>query len=247
MALPVALHEATASEAIFAVAFLHVVVYFLKGRVPAVVATALDGLLIACRVLVFFQVCDALLHAIILPSSYFNGNIDSNVETRKWEPINIRNENVTLSAARFSPPNVDDKNNWLVFFPPNGMFFEQLLPYIEKFAKSLKVNVLSFNYRGVGKSTGWPKRSSDLIADGNAVVQYVEKNFSPNRMMLHGWSIGGGVAGEVSCDGCVFVSDRSFGRLSDVGTFMMSNPASGALWGSALVSSFFWAVAGMNN
>ena len=58
------------------------------------------------------------------------------------------------------------------------MPYEQILPFLASYATALRANVLVFNYRGVGDSTGWPRRSSDLVLDGRAAIEYVVRTHS---------------------------------------------------------------------
>ncbi len=60
-------------------------------------------------------------------------------------------------------------------------------------------NVISFDYRGYGHSSGSPSESN-LFADASAIYDYLveEKGILENRLVLHGRSIGGGVATELA-------------------------------------------------
>ncbi|MDQ8185060.1 alpha/beta hydrolase [Pelagicoccus sp. SDUM812002] len=61
------------------------------------------------------------------------------------------------------------------------------------------VNVLSFDYRGYGLSEGTPSEKS-CYKDANAVLDYAVANLGvkPERVILHGRSLGGGVAMELA-------------------------------------------------
>lgn len=61
------------------------------------------------------------------------------------------------------------------------------------------LNVLSFDYRGYGLSEGVPTEKN-TYADANAVLDYAIANFGvePDRVVLHGRSLGGGVAMELA-------------------------------------------------
>jgi alpha/beta superfamily hydrolase len=43
-----------------------------------------------------------------------------------------------------------------------------------QYGAKLGVNVLTFNYRGVGHSTGWPFNAIDLVKDAQAAVEYLK-------------------------------------------------------------------------
>lgn len=53
----------------------------------------------------------------------------------------------------------------------NGMCYEHIIGDIKEDAKALKANVVGFNLRGVGQSTGKAKSKEDLVIDGIAQVQ----------------------------------------------------------------------------
>lgn len=43
---------------------------------------------------------------------------------------------------------------WVIWTNANGVPYEQNLVFLYEYCNKLGVNVLSFNYRGVGQSTG---------------------------------------------------------------------------------------------
>lgn len=110
---------------------------------------------------------------------------------------------------------------WIVFFAPNGMTYEQLIPMARQIQKDTGANIYLGNYRGVGYSQSSPSCSQDLILDGEALVQYLHNhaNVPYKNMVVHGWSLGGAVATEVAAnhqtDGdCIKVcNERSFSSL----------------------------------
>lgn len=101
------------------------------------------------------------------------------------------------------------------------MSFREILDFHETYANALGANLLAFNYRGVGGSTGIPTSARNLGEDGEIVVKYLFEQYhpAPSQVLLHGWSLGGGVAAHVGSSllhsGPV-ISDRSFSSLSNV-------------------------------
>eukprot|EP01147_Barroeca_monosierra_P010055 gene10055-2227_t len=84
---------------------------------------------------------------------------------------------------------------WIVFCNANGVPYEHNVDFLEMYSTALPANILTFNYRGVGRSTGWPLSSKDLVDDASAVVQLlVDSGVNPAHIILHGHSLGGGVA-----------------------------------------------------
>jgi hypothetical protein len=95
-----------------------------------------------------------------------------------------------VSAARPGP--------WVVFLHGNGERIEDwpelLAPY-----RALGVSVLLPEYRGYGRSAGVPSEAG-IVADVVAFVDVVaaRPEVDASRMVLHGRSIGGGVACDVA-------------------------------------------------
>ena len=96
----------------------------------------------------------------------------------------------------------------------------------------LGLHVVTFNYRGVGKSAFSSSffgslasllrtdTRDGLIMDGDAVVQYVHRQLGVpiDHLLLLGHSLGGAVATEVAMNypGISICNSRSFGLLSSV-------------------------------
>lgn len=114
----------------------------------------------------------------------------------------------------------DQSKRWIVYCGGNGEFLEQEVSYITPFATSLHANIILFNSRGVGKSTGYVWDMGNLVEDASAVVNFYVKKYSVDlkNLLLFGHSIGGGIvlklAAEHFPDSPVLV-DRSFSALSD--------------------------------
>jgi hypothetical protein len=109
---------------------------------------------------------------------------------------------------------------WIVFFVGNDSCYEQLLHYYKTISESTGANIYSGNYRGVMESKGAPNSTHDLVLDGEAMVQkLLADGVPPENILIHGWSLGGGVATEVSSyhqekgHEMGIVNDRSFASL----------------------------------
>ena len=121
-------------------------------------------------------------------------------------------------------------------FNANGVIYEQIVDFLDVYARQVRANVLVFNFRGVGGSTGWPYVASDLTEDGVAVTKYIlSKGVSESDITYHGHSLGGAVAADThrrfpktKC-----VSDRSFSSMSTEAAVMMKTPL-GTVLGAAL-------------
>lgn len=106
---------------------------------------------------------------------------------------------------------------WVVFFCGNAMQYESMLNFAKEYSEEVDANVLLFNYRGVGRSKGDLHGPEDLISDGNACMQFIQSRDIPEKnIVLHGYSIGGAIAAQVSSkhEKSPIVSVNSFSSLS---------------------------------
>ena len=77
-------------------------------------------------------------------------------------------------------------------------------------------NVMTFNYRGFGKSEGEASEKG-LYKDGEAAYQYlVNETKSPKDIVVYGYSLGGGVASDIAARHQVdVILDRTFSSGAD--------------------------------
>jgi hypothetical protein len=91
------------------------------------------------------------------------------------------------------------------------------------FYKSLGISVVVWNYRGYGRSTGWPTPAA-VSRDGETVLRHFREKYLPAKIGMHGESIGGIAATHVAANAKgdpalaldVLVCDRTFGTLAGV-------------------------------
>eukprot|EP00808_Paulinella_micropora_P001385 g14450.t1 len=148
----------------------------------------------------------------------FREHYDASVYSEVTIPTH--DEQAMLSGACWTlythniPP---QEQRWIVWMNANGMLFEDFLPFTKLYSRAVGANVLVFNYRGVGLSTGFPRTEEDLFADGRSVVQYLlKKGVRSQHILLHGHSLGGAVGVRVRSywpEGPV-VNDRSFSSMT---------------------------------
>lgn len=110
---------------------------------------------------------------------------------------------------------------WVIYFNGMGETYENRLetPLLQEYADLIQANVLLFNYRGIMESVGFPLSSRDIVVDGEACVQYLlHLGIKEENILLHGFSLGAGVAAEVSFlhKKCSVLNDCSFDILSHV-------------------------------
>jgi pimeloyl-ACP methyl ester carboxylesterase len=112
------------------------------------------------------------------------------------------------------------KRPWVLWFNTNGVCLEENLGFAEVYARTIGANILVFNFRGVGESTGQILQFSDMLIDGRAAFKFLLDNegATPDKILLHGHSMGAAVACMLRReypDGPI-VHDRSFGSLTAV-------------------------------
>ena len=108
---------------------------------------------------------------------------------------------VTLSAwivpaAAAAPPS----NMWLLICHGNlGNIGYRQRPEFYALIRDLGINLLAFDYRGFGESTGTPDEPG-LYADATASYEYLTRTLSvpPERVVIFGHSLGSGVAIELA-------------------------------------------------
>lgn len=111
-----------------------------------------------------------------------------------------------------------NQQRWILFLHPADVAYETELPFLAKIAEDTGANIYTGNYRGVGSSLGKPFRSYDLVLDGEAMLQHIiTSGVSENHILIHGFSIGGGVATELAAShpGMHLCNDRSFTKLTE--------------------------------
>lgn len=88
----------------------------------------------------------------------------------------------------------DEARGTLLFFHGNAGNISGRLENVRQFHR-LGLNVLIFDYRGYGQSTGTPSENG-LYRDAEAAWQYLiaERSIEPGRVVIFGRSLGGGPA-----------------------------------------------------
>ncbi|WP_298624550.1 alpha/beta fold hydrolase, partial [uncultured Legionella sp.] len=102
----------------------------------------------------------------------------------------------TFEVKHKSQEQIDPQyQKYIINLVGNGMCYEHIIDDIKEDAKVLKANVVGFNLRGVGQSTGKAKSKEDLVTDGIAQVQrLLDQGVSPQNITLKGHSLGAGIA-----------------------------------------------------
>ncbi len=135
-------------------------------------------------------------------------------------------DNVKLDAVKVMHPKQEkspaDQQKYILFFNGNGGTYESALSSLKQISDEIGVNILCGNYRGVGRSEGFPTSYNDLVMDGEALVKYLlSQGILPQNILIHGWSLGSGVGAHVAAlhqekgKEIHFCSDRSFASMYD--------------------------------
>jgi alpha/beta superfamily hydrolase len=129
-----------------------------------------------------------------------------------WVPVSLQANEISLHGARYIPTRlrtstaetnstaVSDcvlpasNQKWTLWLHGNGSFFEHSLESLTEFAEEVNCNLLTFNYRGVGKSQGVALTEFDLVVDARAFFEYLLScGVLSGNILIYGFSLGGGV------------------------------------------------------
>jgi len=142
----------------------------------------------------------------------------------QWRPVSIRTpDGILLDGGEFQHLRMYDaspkEQRWIIWLNANGMSWEDSTTFSIGYASLVGVNLLLFNYRGVGNSQGQTTCAADLIRDGQAAMHHLlDKGVDAKYILIHGHSLGGGVGAHIRAqypEGPL-IHDRSFSSLSAV-------------------------------
>ena len=145
---------------------------------------------------------------------------------------NIINITKDFNAYLISPDptlNIDDYNNnkikndkiLLIFCSQNAVCSEMNLIFkdnIKYYLNIKKVSILLWNYQGFGNRKGFTS-FKNINDDINNLVNYIRREFSEYKIIIHGISIGGYSAIKLALElddekNVVLISDRTFGDIN---------------------------------
>ena len=106
-----------------------------------------------------------------------------------------------------------------VYFHGNGGNISSLGGVVDDY-KEAGLGVVIVDYRGFGGSEGEPSEEG-LYLDGLAAFDYAQRTFPRHPILIHGRSLGGGVASYVAenRDGCGLILESSFTSTTEVARF----------------------------
>lgn len=121
-----------------------------------------------------------------------------------YEPTTLSKQDVSLALADGATihawwcpkPGADTA---LIYAHGNGGNLSHRTPWYEMMQQKLRVSILAFDYPGYGKSTGSPSEAG-CYASAEAAWQWLTTTggISPDRIVLFGESLGGGVVTEIA-------------------------------------------------
>nr|CCC93136.1 unnamed protein product [Trypanosoma congolense IL3000] len=126
---------------------------------------------------------------------------------------------VTLDVVVFLQNNATDR--WIAYFGGNAETLESSSEELVPAVDLVRANWIFHNPRGVGRSNGYVCWTNDLVDDAEAVVMEAMRRYAlrPEKLLLWGHSIGGGVAALLAHrrpeKAFPILLDRTFSRLSD--------------------------------
>lgn len=110
----------------------------------------------------------------------------------------VTDDGVSLDAVTIKPLNA--ANKWIIITQSNIGIYQFFVPNLVEKAHTLGVNILAFNYRGVGPKGGhWPSSYHDLVKDGNAAIQLLtNQGIAKRAILMEGLSFGGAMALQIA-------------------------------------------------
>ena len=110
--------------------------------------------------------------------------------------IDTKDERAVLNALLFSTKSVTSKGV-IQYFHGNGGNI-QGWGQTSTLYTNAGYDVLYYDYRGYGKSTGQIESEKQLIADGQLVYDYLKSKYNESEIILMGTSMGTGIAAQIA-------------------------------------------------
>jgi hypothetical protein len=159
---------------------------------------------------------DNMIDAVLLRSHRFQQQQQSSSSSVDRSTLNNNNNNNNHILTE------NEKSETVVLFcPPNAAFYECISQFnIDKswfgfYLQQNQFDVISYNYRGYGRSTGYP-RPSALRADSICIFEYIITQLQPKQVIIHGESIGGMIA----CHLAYYASQRTGNNNNNINNIL---------------------------
>ena len=143
-----------------------------------------------------------------------------------YEDLSIPTSDGETLSGWFIPASTPEQKFTLLFFHGNGGNISHSLEHIAAFYE-MGLAVCVIDYRGFGKSTGSPSVQGTLL-DARAVWGWLreEKKLPPERIVIAGFSMGGGVAAALAAEvqPAGLILESTFTSLRDVAKGIYPEP-----------------------
>ncbi len=143
-------------------------------------------------------------------SNYYNGNF----ETINGKEINLlQDDGVIINGCLLEN---DSSDKILLYFQGQGSNYSGKIKYL-KALRNLGINLITFDYRSYGKSTGRLNEKNSYI-DGELAYNFVVDSlgFTPEKIFIAGRSLGTSIATYLSKNrnirGCILIQPLTTGR-----------------------------------
>ena len=140
---------------------------------------------------------------------------------------------ITLDGMYFEPLRKETKKT-VIYCNPNAGVYETNSDIVEYYRNEIGVNLLVFNYRGVGESEGRPTTARTLN-DMEDIYKWLvtEKGLCESDVMVHGRSLGGAYAAALAAKHpkMTLVCDRAFEDLASAAKGMAGGGVGGSVLG----------------
>ncbi len=167
-----------------------------------------------------------------LPSNYAHASRRAIRLKKNWKikRLTIKTNGNRIDAIIMGTPSSLATKRWVLYSGGNGEFWENSIQYksLKEFLKLTKSNLITFNYPGVGSSTGTPTRKTVTMAY-RAVLHFLEDPLAigAEEIIAYGFSIGAAIQGEVMRNHrlkyrvkYVLIKSRTFSDLSTAARYL---------------------------
>lgn len=189
-----------------------------------------------------YRLIHALAGTIIVPASVpfkskyadrIRNNLTADIDVSNWKikRVSIEVDGAIIDATIMGTASTLGNGRWVLASNGNSEFYETTLNdyAFRHFLTALNGNVISFNYPGVGSSTGMPNREA-MAKAYRAMLNFLEdqeKGIGAREIIGYGHSIGGGVQGDALLShelkqtvNYVFVKSRTFSDLTTIASHL---------------------------
>ncbi|NHN26920.1 alpha/beta hydrolase [Flavobacterium jejuense] len=160
----------------------------MKKTILAFFKIALLLYIVLCGILYFFQ--EKVIFLPIKLAKNFQFQFDQNFEERNFKT----SDNTLLNGLLFKAEN----SKGLIFYLHGNAGNLSSWGFVAKTYTDLNYDVLMLDYRGYGKSEGKITSQNQLFNDVQTVYNTIKKEYSEDKIIVLGYSIGTGMASKLA-------------------------------------------------